>query len=100
MMMKRVFFFAWFAACLVWPGAGNAQTADEFAEIFVHPRDHHYLPGNAPSLPEVATRNFLDGDRGEVTRWEYQTDKRVITRELWTDENGETRGRLQLGRRF
>lgn len=100
MMMNKVFMCGWVSAFCVLPGVGNAQTADEFAEIFVHPRDRHYLPGNAPSLPEVATRNFLDGDRGEVTRWEYQTDKRLITRELWTDENGETRGRLRLGRRF
>ena len=100
MMMKRVFFFAWFAACLMWPGVNSAQTADDFAEIFVHPRDRHYLPGNAPSLPTVTTEDYLDGDRGEVTRWQYQTDKRVISRELWTDENGETKGRLKLGRRF
>ena len=99
-MIKRHFMCGWFCAILVLPGIGNAQTSDEFAEIFVHPRDRHYLPGTAPSLPEVETRNFLDGDRGEVTRWEYQTDKRVVTRELWTDENGETRGRLRLGRRF
>jgi hypothetical protein len=99
-MIKRHFMRGWICAVLVLPGIANAQTADDFAEIFVHPRDRHYLPGNAPSLPEVATRNFLDGDRGEVTRWEYQTDKRVINRELWTDENGETRGRLRLGRRF
>jgi hypothetical protein len=99
-MMKGVLHFMCVAACLLWPGISSAQTADDFAEIFVHPRDRHYLPGNAPSLPEVETRSFLDGDRGEVTRWEYQTDKRVITRELWTDENGETRGRLRLGRRF
>ena len=99
-MMKRVFFFAWFAICLVWPAVNNAQTTDEFAEIFVHPRDRHYLPGNAPSLPTFTTEDFLDGDRGEVTRWQYQTEKRVINRELWTDENGETKGRLRLGRRF
>ncbi len=98
--MKRVFFFASFAACLVWPGVISAQTADDFAEIFVHPRDRHYLPGNAPSLPTVTTYESFDDERGAVTRWQYQTEKRVINRELWTDANGETKGLLRLGRRF
>jgi len=98
--MKRVFIFAWSAAYLVWPGVSNAQTADDFAEIFVHPRDRHYLPGNAPSLPEVTYEDSFYDERGIVTRWEFKSDKRVISRELWTDENGETKGLLRLGRRF
>jgi hypothetical protein len=31
---EKSFLFSWFAACLVWPVVSNAQTADEFAEIF------------------------------------------------------------------
>ena len=100
MKKKRVFLFSWFAACLVCPAVSSAQTANDFAEIFVYPRDRNYLPGYAPSLPEVTYEGTFADDRGVVTRWEFKTDKRVISRELWTDEDGETNGRIRLGRRF
>jgi len=81
--------------------AADSKDADQFGDIFAHPRDRHYLPGTAPSRAEPLDSgiNYTD-ERGDVTRWEYRKEKRIITRELWTDDNGETKGRLGIGRKF
>jgi len=42
----------------------------------------------------------LSDERGDVSRWEYRKKNRIITREVWTDENGEPKGRLGIGRQF
>ena len=81
--------------------AADNEDADPFGDIFAHPRDRHYIPGTAPSRAELGDFGIDYTDqRGEVSRWEYRKDGRVITRELWTDNNGEAKGRLGIGRRF
>ena len=94
------------AAMLFGAGHGTVLAADNedanlFGDIFAHPRDRDYLPGTAPSRAELGDFGIdYTDERGEVSRWEYRKDGRVITRELWTDDNGEARGRLGVGRRF
>lgn len=77
------------------------QNAEQFGDIFVHPRDRHYLPGSAPSRAELFDSGIdYNDERGDVSRWEYRKDNRIITREVWTEENGEPKGRLGIGRKF
>ena len=81
--------------------AADSMDAEQFGDIFVHPRDRHYLPGTAPSRAELFDSgiDYYD-ERGEVSRWEYRKKNRIITREVWSDENGEPKGRLGIGRKF
>ncbi len=77
------------------------QNSDKFGDIFVHPRDRHYLPGTAPSRAELFkfSEQNIDG-RGTVGRWEYRKGNRTINREVWIDQDGRTRGSFKIGRKF
>jgi hypothetical protein len=80
--------------------AAGGKEAESFGDIFAHPRDRHYLPGTAPSRADLVESTDFSDERGDVSRWEYRKNNRIITRELWTDNNGETKGRLGIGRTF
>lgn len=76
------------------------KDAETFGDIFVHPRDRSYMPGKAPSRAILEeTRSFEDA-RGRVDRYEYEKNGRVISRETWKDERGESQGRIGIGRKF
>ncbi len=85
-------------------GADTTLSLDEanrFGDIFVHPRDSRYLPEKAPSRAEFHEFRLQDLDgRGDVGVWEYRKGNRIITRELWLDENGSKRSSIKIGRKF
>jgi hypothetical protein len=81
-------------------GAVDNKDTEQFGDIFAHPRDRSYLPGTAPSRAEFDSSIAYTDERGDVTRWEYRKNKKIITRELWVDDSGETKGRLGIGRKF
>lgn len=100
-------FMVFFSTCSIAYAQNDPNTtsalkdAERFGDIFVHPRDRHYLPGTAPSraeLQEFRTQN-LDG-RDDVAIWEYRKGNRVITREVWTDDFGNKQSIFKLGRGF
>lgn len=80
--------------------AADNEEAEMFGDIFVHPRDRHYLPGTAPSRADFVGDLEYSDERGDVSRWEYRKKNTTITRELWTNQFGETQGRLGIGRAF
>jgi len=73
---------------------------DAFGDIFVHPRDQYYLPGKAPSRATLQDTRQHEDVRGTVNRYEYERNGTVISRETWTDIDGESRGRFGVGIRF
>lgn len=79
----------------------ESDKAERVGDVFVHPRDRHYLPGTAPNRAELHGYRLqnLDG-RGDVAVWEYRKGNRVITRELWTDDFGAMQRVLKVGRGF
>ena len=104
-MKKRSFFLNLLASLslLALCGAVRATDNDEaekFGDIFVHPRDKHYLPGTAPSRADFVGDIEYSDERGDVSRWEYRKKNTTITRELWTNQSGETQGRMGIGRSF
>ncbi len=74
--------------------------AGDFGDIFVHPRDRNYMPGQAPSRATLQDTRTFEDTRGQVNRYEYEKNGRVISRETWTDDRGESQGRIGIGRRF
>jgi len=81
--------------------SNKTSEPDRFGDIFVHPRDKHYLPGTAPSRAELFefSEQSIDG-RGTVGRWEYRKGNRTINREVWKDQSGRTRSSFKIGRKF
>ena len=84
------------------PGVASSQTQLNFdVKNFEVPQDKGFLPGvrldgEADSSPEEG----YDAAR-DVTRWEKRGRRgRVVSREVWTDRDGESRGRLAIGRPF
>ena len=73
---------------------------DAFGDIFVHPRDQYYLPGKAPSRATLQDTRQHEDVRGTVNRYEYERNGTVISRETWTDVDGQSRGRFGVGIRF
>ena len=78
----------------------KAPDPEGFGDIFVHPRDRNYLPGQAPSRARLEETKVYEDGRGVVNRYEYDKNGTVISRETWTDERGESRGRFGVGVRF
>ena len=104
-MKKRTYVPAVLASFLALALTGMVRAADNseaenFGDIFVHPRDRHYLPGTAPSRADFVGDLEYSDERGDVSRWEYRKENTTITRELWTNQFGETQGRLGIGRSF
>jgi hypothetical protein len=79
---------------------GQPNDPEAFGDIFTHPRDRFYLPGQAPSRAVLEDSRTFEDSRGRVNRYEYEKNGRVISRETWTDERGESQGRIGIGRRF
>ena len=96
-----------FAATLIAPAGAIAQTSagspsnpDAFGDIFVHPRDRYYMPGQAPSRATLDSSTVVRDGRGQVNRYEYTKGKTVISRETWQDDRGESQGRIGIGKKF
>ena len=66
----------------------QAPEEDRFGEIFIHPRDRHYLPEKAPSRAvRQSEEKVLDADRGPMFKYEYQKGNTTIYRDVWEDPN-------------
>ncbi len=77
----------------------QAKDKDRFGEIFIHPRDRHYLPGKAPSrATRQDQRRIDDPDRGLVNQYEYRKGDTIIYRDTWDDP--EKGPRSSFGLRF
>ncbi|MEM1044625.1 MAG: hypothetical protein AAGL24_00685 [Pseudomonadota bacterium] len=77
----------------------QAKDKDRFGDIFVHPRDRHYLPGKAPSrATRQDQRRIDDPDRGLVNQYEYRKGDTIIYRDTWDDP--EKGPRSSFGLRF
>jgi hypothetical protein len=74
--------------------------AELFGDIFVHPRDRFYMPGQAPSRAILESETIVKDGRGQVNRYEYSRGNSFIARETWRDERGESQGRIGVGRKF
>jgi hypothetical protein len=77
------------------------QEDEALGDIFVHPRDADFLPGQAPSRAELFkfSERYQEG-RGDIARWEYRKGDTIITREVWIDQDGNKRGMIQIGPSF
>lgn len=79
--------------------ARQEKKEDTFGDIFVHPRDRHYLPGKAPSRATRQTQRRIDDpDRGLVNQYEYRKGDTIIYRDTWEDP--EKGPRSSFGLRF
>ncbi len=74
--------------------------AELFGDVFVHPRDRFYMPGQAPSRAILESETIVQDGRGQVNRYEYSRGNSFIARETWQDERGESQGRIGIGRKF
>jgi hypothetical protein len=74
--------------------------AELFGDVFVHPRDRFYMPGQAPSRAILESETVVKDGRGQVNRYEYSRGNSFISRETWKDERGESQGRIGIGRKF
>ncbi len=74
--------------------------AELFGDIFVHPRDRFYMPGQAPSRAILESETYIRDGRGQVNRYEYSRGNSFIARETWQDDRGESQGRIGIGRKF
>jgi len=70
-----------------------------FGDLFKFPNSRTSLsgPSGRESLDESTN---LEDNRGRVNRYEYKGRDTILFRETWTDERGETQGRIGVGRRF
>jgi hypothetical protein len=94
------------AAVLAIPATTRAQDASPlseaelFGDVFVHPRDRFYMPGEAPSRAILESETVVKDGRGQVNRYEYRRGNTFISRETWQDERGESQGRIGIGKKF
>lgn len=89
------------SAGLVFAIEPESKADDKFGEMFIHPRDRHYLPESAPSRAERQSREkVLDAERGTMYRYEYQKGKTTIYRDVWEDPDLGQRGSFGLRFKF
>ena len=74
---------------------------DNFGEMFIHPRDRHYLPDQAPSrATRKSSEDLIDPERGPVIRYEYQKGDTIFYRDVWEEPGKGTRGSFGLKFKF
>lgn len=79
----------------------EAKADDKFGELFIHPRDRHYLPESAPSRAERQSQErVFDAERGTMYRYEYKKGKTTIYRDVWEDPDLGQRGSFGLRFKF
>jgi len=79
----------------------EAKADDKFGELFIHPRDRHYLPESAPSRAERQSQEkVFDAERGTMYRYEYKKGNTTIYRDVWEDPDLGQRGSFGLRFKF
>lgn len=79
----------------------EAREQDKFGEVFIHPRDRHFLPENAPSRAERQSQEkVFDAERGTMFRYEYKKGNTTIYRDVWEDPDLGQRGSFGLRFKF
>lgn len=111
MAYRRTFRGLWIAAIVSAAYGGSAgivfaiepesKADDKFGEMFIHPRDRHFLPESAPSRARrQSEEKVLDAERGTMYRYEYQKGKTTIYRDVWEDPDLGQRGSFGLRFKF
>ena len=101
-MSRAVKFSIPIFASLMLPVAGvqAQQTLDFSKETFSTGKDENFLPGVDLGSEDESNRPTPSYDAArDVKRWEKMGKRgRIISRQTWTDEDGNARGRFSLGR--
>ncbi len=102
-MRSRFLIVAVATPIALWSGQSLSEEAVDFDELnglLAYPEEYFSTPTSDPAEPGISLNDYVDDGRGDVSRWESREGRRTLSREVWTDESGEGKARLGIGRNF
>ena len=101
---SKVLIISAMAPIVLWSGHVMGEEAVDFDELnglLAYPEEYFSAPPPDTDAPGIIQNDYLDDNRGDVTRWESREGGSILSREVWKDDvSGEDKARVGIGAKF